>query len=80
MLPILIEVVGWSAAALILIAYAMLSSGRIGPRSAAYQAMNIAGAIGFIVNSGWNHALPSVGLNLAWLAIGLAALVRARAA
>jgi len=73
-----IEAVGWIGAALVLIAYALLSSGRLTGRSAAYQLMNVIGAAGFVVNSGWNGALPSAALNVVWMAIGVAALVRER--
>jgi hypothetical protein len=41
-----ISLAGWSAAALILAAYALLSFGKIQARSWIYQAMNIAGAAG----------------------------------
>jgi hypothetical protein len=40
--------------------------------------LNIVGAAGFIVNSGWNGAMPSAVLNVVWLAIGLVALWRTR--
>jgi len=73
-----IEAVGWIGAALVLIAYALLSSGRLTGRSAAYQLMNVIGAAGFVVNSGWNGALPSAALNVVWMGIGVAALVRER--
>ena len=76
---ILIEVIGWSAALLILVAYGLLSTGRLDGRSVAYQAMNVVGAAGFIVNSGWNGALPSAALNAVWLMIGVYALLRMRA-
>jgi hypothetical protein len=77
---LLIEVIGWASAVLILVAYGLLSTGRLDGRSVTYQAMNVAGAAGFIVNSGWNGALPSAGLNVVWLMIGLYALLRKRAA
>ena len=38
--------------------------------------MNVAGAAGMIVNSGWNHAIPSAALNVVWAIIGVVALVR----
>jgi hypothetical protein len=72
----LVEIIGWSAAVLILLAYIMLSLGRIEANSVAYQGMNIAGAAGFIVNSGVNGAIPSAVLNVVWLGIGLFALQR----
>ena len=75
---ILIEAVGWAGAALVLGAYALLSADRLTGRSVAYQLMNVLGSAGFIVNSGWNGALPSAALNVVWMAIGIAALVRNR--
>jgi hypothetical protein len=73
-----IEVIGWSGAALLLGAYALLSAGRLKAESTTYQLMNILGAIGFIVNSGWNGALPSAAMNVVWLGIGLYALRQQR--
>lgn len=73
-----IEIIGWIAAILILAAYGLLSSGRMTSNSPAFQWMNIAGAAGFIVNSGWNGAYPSAALNVAWMGIGLATLWRLR--
>ena len=74
-MEILIEVIGWAAALLILASYLLVSTGRLDGRSAAFQWMNVAGAAGFIVNSGYHHALPSAVLNIAWMAIGLVTLV-----
>lgn len=71
-----IDVAGWSAALLILLAYALLSFGKIQPRSWVYQLMNIAGAAGFIINCAWNGAWPSVALNVVWLGIAFYALRR----
>ncbi len=74
-----VDIAGWSAAAAILGAYALLSFGKIQARSAIYQWLNILGAVGFIINSGWNGAIPSVALNVVWLGIGFYALRRNRA-
>ena len=75
---ILVETIGWVGAALILIGYALVTSGRLTARSHAYQLLNIVGAIGFIINSGWNGAIPSVALNVVWLGIGIFGLLRLR--
>ena len=75
-LPLAVEIVGWAGAALILLAYLLLSAGRLPARSMAYQGMNLAGAIAFVVNSGWNGAVPSAALNVVWAAIALFAMVR----
>jgi hypothetical protein len=68
---IAIEVIGWIAAAIILASYVMLSLGRIEARGYLYQWMNVIGASGFVLNSGYNGALPSAGLNVVWAAMGV---------
>ncbi|MDB5682206.1 MAG: conserved rane protein of unknown function, partial [Sphingomonas bacterium] len=75
---IIIETIGWGGTALILAAYVLLSMGRIDGRSRAYQWMNVVGAACFILNSGYNGAIPSATLNVAWAAIGLHTLWRVR--
>jgi hypothetical protein len=61
MLQLFIEVIGWIGAGLILFAYLLLSAGRLPAQSVAYQALNLVGAIAFVINSGWNGAIPSAG-------------------
>lgn len=75
-----ISLCGWTAALLILGAYALLSSGKIRSQSRTYQWMNIVGAVGFIINCAANGAWPSVALNVVWLGIGFYALRRHRGA
>jgi hypothetical protein len=77
---VLVEVAGWIAALLILVAYALVTTGRLQPRSVTYQALNVLGALGFIINSSWNGAIPSAALNVVWLGIGIVALARLRRA
>jgi hypothetical protein len=73
-----IEVVGWAAAVLILGSYALLSTGKLRAESLTYQAMNIVGAAGFVVNSGWNGAFPSAAMNVMWMGIGIYAVHQQR--
>lgn len=68
---IIIEAVGWAAAVIILASYVLLSLGKLNPRGYVYQWMNVVGASGFVLNSGYNGALPSAGLNIVWAGIGL---------
>ena len=72
----LIEIIGWLGAALVLSAYGLLSAHRLNSRSVAYQALNIAGSIGLVINTGWNGAFPSAAVNLIWMGIGAHALWR----
>lgn len=73
---LLIEIVGWAGAGLILMAYLLLSTGRLTGQSRLYQWMNVLGAAGFVINSGWNGAIPSAALNVVWLLIGAVTLWR----
>ncbi len=75
-LGLVMEVVGWIGGALILAAYGMLTAGKLDAKSPVYQWMNVVGAAGFIANSGWNGAWPSAILNVIWVGIGAAALIR----
>jgi len=70
---IAVEVVGWGGAVLILLAYLLLSAGRLTGQSLLYQGMNVVGAAGFVVNGWWHGALPSAALNVLWLLIGAVA-------
>lgn len=65
-----VEIVGWAGATLILLAYLLLSAGRLTGQSLVYQGMNVVGAAGFVVNGWWHGALPSASLNVLWLLIG----------
>jgi len=65
-----VEVVGWAGAFLILLAYLLLSAGRLTGQSLVYQGMNVVGAAGFVINGWWHGALPSASLNVLWLLIG----------
>ena len=61
---------------LILLAYLLLSMGRLTGQSRLYQWMNVVGAAGFTINGWWHGALPSAALNVVWMLIGGFALWR----
>ena len=71
MLNYTVEVIGWVAAALMLSAYLLLTSGRISARSRLYHWLNVLSGAGFIINSGWNGAYPSAFINVVWMMIAL---------
>ena len=71
---IAVEVVGWTGAGLILLAYLLISAGKLTGQSPAYQWMNIVGAAGFVINGWWHRAIPSTALNVVWMGIGVVAL------
>ena len=66
----LVEIAGWGGAVLILLAYLLLSAGRLTGQSIVYQGMNVVGAAGFVINGWWHGAIPSAVLNVLWLLIG----------
>lgn len=71
-----VEVAGWVGASLILLAYLLLSMGKVTGQSPVYQWMNVVGAAGFTINGWWHGALPSAALNVIWMLIGGVALWR----
>jgi hypothetical protein len=77
-LRLAIEIVGWGGAALILGAYALLSTGKVKGESLTYHMMNMVGGTALLLNSAWNGAMPSAALNLIWTGIAVYALCRRR--
>lgn len=76
--PGIVDLAGWIGAALLLLAYALVSNRRLAGDSVRFQLLNLAGGLLLAVNSGYHGALPSVVVNGVWIVIGLAALLRAR--
>ena len=72
------EVVGWGGAGCLLLAYALLSAGRLAA-GARFQLLNLAGSAGLLLNGAAHGAWPSAALNLVWLAVGVAAIRKAPA-
>lgn len=70
------EVIGWVGTFLILVAYFLLETRKLTAKSKKYQLLNILGATGIIVNSAIHGAIPSIGLNVAWVLIALYALYK----
>jgi hypothetical protein len=75
-MDVAIEVIGWTGTALVVAAYLLASRGvwaTSGPQAAT---MNVLGGLLLIINGASHGALPSVGLNLVWMAVAAATLVR----
>ena len=77
-MTILIDVAGSVGMALLIGAYGLVTTGRILGPSLRFQLMNLVGGALLMVNSAWYGAWPSAALNLVWVVIGTAGLVRAR--
>ena len=68
---IVINVLGWVGVAILLVAYWLVSTERTTGNSRTYQGLNLLGAVLVLVNSLYYGAYPSVGVNAAWIAIGV---------
>ncbi|WP_327086187.1 hypothetical protein OIE66_28095 [Nonomuraea sp. NBC_01738] len=75
-MDLLLDAIGWLGAALLLYGYAMVSSSRMSGDGLAYQLINLTGSVTLMINSAYNDAWPSAGLNLIWAAIGVVALIK----
>jgi len=71
-----IEAAGWIGAVLVLAGYGLASAGRLDGRSPLFQWLNLIGAAGFVINTAWHGAIPSMVLNIIWCAIALVTLLR----
>ena len=73
---IIINAVGWLGAALVLIAYGLLSIDWMSGNSFSYQTLNVTGAMLLVINSYYLGAYPSVGVNAVWVGIAAMTLFR----
>lgn len=71
-----VNVLGWVGVVTLLAAYWLVSTQQATGASRTYQCMNLLGAILVLVNSSYYGAYPSVGVNAAWIAIGVYTLVK----
>ena len=69
-------IIGLAGVCINLAAYGLLTTGRISAGHARYQWMNVMGTLAILASLAAQWNLASCVLNLAWLAIGLAALMR----
>jgi hypothetical protein len=72
-----INILGWLGVAALLLAYALISAGKVKGDSVPYQVMNLGGSACVLLNSLSFGAYPSVGVNAVWMVIAGAALVAA---
>lgn len=73
---VLVDILGWIGTFLFLAAYLLVSIKKVDGDSLLYQAMNIVAGILLVINTFYWKAYPSLGLNAAWIGIGLFALGR----
>ena len=71
MQDIIFEVTGWLGSALLIIAYALVSSKKLKPEDLTYQLINLGGAICLLTYALYTLAYPFVLVNFIWLLIGI---------
>lgn len=67
--------VGWLGSALIVGAYALVSSGKVHGKHPAYQGMNLLGSLLLGVDVWLAGSMPAVALQVVWATIALLGLV-----
>jgi len=72
------DLLGWVGTILYLIAYYLVSIKKVEGDSLSYQSMNIVAGILLVINTFYWRAYPSLGLNAAWILIGVFTLSRKR--
>jgi hypothetical protein len=65
------DAIGWTGAALLLAAYAMVSSKKLEVDSIAYQLLNIIGSVFLVANTIFYRAYPSSFVNVIWAGIAI---------
>ena len=75
-MKLFLETLGWWGAALILLAYALVSFSFISVDNVWYQVLNGLGSVGVVIFSVYKRAYPSVALNLIWVAIAIISIMR----
>jgi hypothetical protein len=76
----LVDTLGWLGAVCVLVAYGLVSSGRVHGRAPLYQVPNAIGSVLLTVNTYYYHAYPSSFVNVLWLGIAVYALRSGRQA
>ena len=76
MINLMMDIFGWMGAALLLIPYFLVSTGKVTGDSRNFQLSNIAGGVLLTANSLFYGALPSVFVNLVWIGIGISSLLK----
>jgi hypothetical protein len=73
-----VDLAGWIGAAILLVAYALVSFDKLRAESLRYQFLNASGSLLLIVNTVYYRAYPSAFVNVVWIVIAFLASVRAK--
>jgi hypothetical protein len=68
---------GWIGAVVVLVPYALVSTGRLAGTTSTFRTLNIVGGLLLLVDAWYHLNYPSVAVNALWIVIGLYAMRRA---
>ncbi|MCS6981295.1 MAG: hypothetical protein N2110_02155 [Flavobacteriales bacterium] len=71
-----IDVIGWVGGGLVLLAYMLISTGRVDNSTAGYHLLNMFGSIFLIINTAYLSAFPSMMVNVIWTGVAIMGLLR----
>jgi hypothetical protein len=72
-----IQLIGWVGGVSLLLAYGLVTSGKLAATGSTYLAVNFFASIALGLSTAAAHAWPSTTVNALWLVIGLMPLTRA---
>lgn len=70
----LVAIVGWLGVVFYIMAYLLLSIGKLTSKNPLFHLLNILGATGLITDSAYHKDSPNLVVNVVWLLIGLFAI------
>lgn len=73
---LVVNVLGWVGSLAVVLAYGLISAGRVQGDALLYQLLNLVGALLLIVNTMYWGAYPASFVNLFWIVIAASALAR----
>lgn len=73
-LKLWIDILGWIGSVEVILAYALISNGRVHGKSVSYQVLNLTGSVFLIANTVYYHAYPSTAINFVWMIVAFVAL------
>ncbi|MFK8068405.1 MAG: hypothetical protein AB8D52_09175 [Gammaproteobacteria bacterium] len=71
-----LDICGWTGMILVVTGYYLVSNGKIEGQTIIFQLINIVAATFIGINAYYYGALPSVGLNVVWVLIGIMAMIK----
>lgn len=73
-MDILVNVLGWTGAVAVLVAYFLVTTVRVNGASYTFQGLNLYGALGLMSVSLYYHVIPNVFLNAVWGVVGVGSI------